>query len=349
MMRPLIGLLLLGLLAGTARADTLRVMTYNILNFRGDEDMNRVDDVRRVIEWVRPDVVCHQEIIAEEAVDVLLSFAYLQVDDDWAAAEFHDGPDTDNALMYRTSKVRFLSQRIIETSLRDIAEYTVQPLALDSSARLRLYSAHLKASSGADNEQQRREEAATLRQQLDLLPAGSMFMVMGDFNLYTADEPAYQVFLDDSPNPLGQLFDPVDRPGDWHESATFADIHTQSPRVESFGGGSTGGVDLNANLVGADLSGQDISGANLSTRNLTGANLTNAIANNVNFSAANLENVNFTGASIQYASFLGAILNGANLSGANLTGASFTGATYNASTIFPAGFNPVVAGLTLVP
>ncbi|MBI5058987.1 T9SS type A sorting domain-containing protein [candidate division KSB1 bacterium] len=229
--------------ATAARADSLRVMTYNVLNFRGDQDMDRVDDVRRVVEWVRPDVVCHQEIITEEAVDVLLSFAYLQVEDDWAAAEFHDGPDTDNAFFYRTSQVRFISQRIIPTSLRDIAEYTVQPLALDTAARIRLYSGHLKASSGTDNEQRRRDEAAALRQQLNMLPAGSMFMVMGDFNLYTSDEPAYQLLLDPDPNPLGQLFDPIDRPGDWNNSATFADIHTQSPRVESFGGGSTGGMD----------------------------------------------------------------------------------------------------------
>jgi endonuclease/exonuclease/phosphatase family metal-dependent hydrolase len=205
--------------------------------------MDRADDFRRVIEWVRPDAVCMQEIHAEDAVDVLLSFAYLPVDSDWAAAVFFNGPDTDNAFFYRTSKMSLYSQREISTSLRDISEYVVQPNALPTGERIRLYSAHLKASSGADNAERRRQEAAALRQQLNLLDPGALFMLMGDFNLYTSEEPAYQLLLSASPDPDGQLFDPIDRPGNWSNNISFAGIHTQSPRVESFGGGTTGGMD----------------------------------------------------------------------------------------------------------
>lgn len=223
--------------------ETIRMMSYNALNFRGQQDMDRTAYFRRVIEWVRPDAVCMQEIIAEDAVDVLLSFAYLQVDDDWAAAVFHNGPDTDNAFFYRTSKMSLYSQREIATELRNISEYVIQPNALPEGERIRLYSCHLKASSGSDNEQRRREEAAVLRQQLDLLEPTSQFMLMGDFNLYTSNEPAYQLLLDSAPDPDGQLYDPIDRPGNWSNNITFAVIHTQSPRVESFGGGATGGMD----------------------------------------------------------------------------------------------------------
>lgn len=218
-------------------------MTYNALNFRGDADMDRTDDFRQVIAWVQPDAVCMQEIIAEDAVDVLLSFAYLQVNDDWAAAIFHDGPDTDNAFFYRTSKLSLYSQREISTTLRNISEFVIQPVALPTGERIRLYSAHLKASSGADNEERRRQEASTLRQQLNLLDPGSLFMMMGDFNLYSSSEPAYQLLLDAAPDPDGQLHDPIDRPGAWSNNSSFAGIHTQSPRTESFGGGTTGGMD----------------------------------------------------------------------------------------------------------
>ena len=179
---------------------------------------------------INPDIAIFQEIIDQDAVDNLLSFVFLQLDDDWSAALFHDGEDTDNAFFYRTSKVEFISQRMIGTQLRDIAEYTVHPLAMDTSEVIRFYSGHLKASSGSENEERRRAECEILRTQLDLLPEGSYFTFSGDFNLYTSDEPAYQLLLDPEPNTNGQLFDPIDTPGDWNNSVSYAQIHTQSTR-----------------------------------------------------------------------------------------------------------------------
>lgn len=227
----------------SARADTLRVATYNILNFAGQSDSDRLDDLLRVMQHIRPDVMAMQEIETEEAVDYLLSFVFLQIDDDWAAAQFINGPDTDNAFFFRTTKASLISQRQIATTLRDISEYIIQPAGLDSTGRIRIYSAHLKASEGATNEERRRQEAAALRQQLNILPPNSQFIMCGDFNLYRSSEPAYQLLLDANPDPDGRLFDPINRPGDWNENIAFADIHTQSPRTSSFGGGATGGLD----------------------------------------------------------------------------------------------------------
>jgi endonuclease/exonuclease/phosphatase family metal-dependent hydrolase len=234
----LFGLLLsLALVAAGAQADTLRVCTYNALNFRGPQDADRYDDIRIVMESIAPDMVAMQEIVSEDAVDGLLSFVFLQVNDDWAAAAFHDGRDTDNGFFYRTSKVSLVSSRFIQTTLRDIAEYTMQPVAPDTSLRLRVYSLHLKASEGSDNENRRRDEAAALRQQLDMFGPGTLFLVCGDYNLYTSAEPAYQLLL--SPDSIfsGQLFDPINTPGVWHANPIFEAIHTQSPRS------SVGGMD----------------------------------------------------------------------------------------------------------
>jgi endonuclease/exonuclease/phosphatase family metal-dependent hydrolase len=235
-------LLLILTLVGTA--DTLRVVNYNALNLRGSTMGDRTDDFRTVLTSIHPDIAVFQEIIDEDAVDNLLSFVFLQIDDDWSSVLFNNGPDTDNAFFYRTSKVEFISQRMISTTLRDIAEYKFRPLALNETEQVRFYSGHLKASSGSDNEERRRQEAQVLRQQLDLLPAGAYFAFMGDFNLYGSDEPAYQLLLDPEPNSNGQLFDPIDTPGDWNNSITYAAIHTQSSRSQSLGdGGATGGLD----------------------------------------------------------------------------------------------------------
>jgi len=232
-LRPFGLLLSLFLLAAGAQADTLRVCSYNALNFRGPQDSSRYDDFRIVMEGIAPDAVAMQEILSEDAVDGLLSFVFLQLDDDWAAAAFHNGPDTDNAFFYRTSKVSLVSSRFIQTTLRDIAEYTVQPVAPDTSLRLRVYSLHLKANQG--DEDRRRDEAAVLRQELDMFGPGTHFVVCGDYNLYTSAEPAYQLLLSPDPNPDGQLFDPINTPGEWHTNPVFVNIHTQSARAS--GGG----------------------------------------------------------------------------------------------------------------
>ena len=47
----------------------------------------------------------------------------------------------------------------------------------------------------------------------------------------------------ESDNNGGRLFDPIDRIGNWHNNSSFSDVHTQSPRTTSFGGGANGGMD----------------------------------------------------------------------------------------------------------
>jgi hypothetical protein len=68
----------------------------------------------------------------------------------------------------------------------------------------------------------------------------SNVLVTGDFNFYTSTEAGYQTLL--APG-LFQLIDPINRPGAWGNNASFADIHTQSPRTTQFGGGANGGMD----------------------------------------------------------------------------------------------------------
>lgn len=248
-------------IAHEAAADTLRVASHNALNFRGQADSNRLEDFRIVMSSIQPDVVCMQEIISEEAVDLLLSFAFLPFEDDWAAAPFLNGPDTDNAMFFRTSKIALVSQRQIPTTLRDISEYVIRPAAGDTTLRLRLYSAHLKAGDGDEDQARRLQECTTFRQQVNMLEPGSLFMMMGDFNLYTSAEDCYQLLLSPEPLPNGQLFDPINRPGEWHNTVSFADIHTQSPRTQSFGGGATGGMDDRFDFILVSAGLMDTSGS----------------------------------------------------------------------------------------
>lgn len=239
--------------------DTLRVMTYNILNFSGSSS-DRLDELRVIMRNVQPDLVVNQEVIDQSAVTNILNQVFRQMDPDWEAANFVNGPDTDNACFYLSSRVALVSQRQIPTSLRDFTEYEFSSSAMGEE-HFRIYSGHLKASSGSDNEERRRAEAEVLRGELDELPAGTHFMFVGDFNLYSSFEPAYQLLLGLGDNPNGRLLDPINRPGAWNNSVTFADIHTQSPRTASFGGGSTGGMDDRFDFILASAAWMDTSGS----------------------------------------------------------------------------------------
>ena len=96
-----------------------------------------------------------------------------------------------------------------------------------------LYSTHLKAGSGGDNPQRRDDEAAAIRADIETLGSGIDVVVMGDFNIGGASEDAYRNFLAAG---TGQLFDPIDRPGEWKNNSAFSDIHTQNPEVNGPGG-----------------------------------------------------------------------------------------------------------------
>lgn len=87
----------------------------------------------------------------------------------------------------------------------------------------------------------------------------------------------------------------------------------------------------NANLTGANLSGNDLqranfsnsdlSKANLSGANLKGADLASANLEGANLSGANLEGANLSKTNLKGANLKGAILNGTDLAGANMEGA----------------------------
>ena len=78
------------------------------------------------------------------------------------------------------------------------------------------------------------------------LDLNTKFIVSGDFNIYSNNsisEPAFDMLTTEGGNSQGQLFDPINRIGNWHNNSSFADVHTQSPRTTQFGGGANGGMD----------------------------------------------------------------------------------------------------------
>jgi hypothetical protein len=222
------------------QSDILRIATYNILNFPGSTGNDRLDDFRKAINAFDPDIVVVQELLSESGQQLFLSNVLNHNNPGlFDATPFVNGPDTDNGLFYKKSLINFVFSQQISTALRDISEYVLS----FNDQEFRIYSLHLKASSGGTNEAKRLAEATILRNYLNTLPSGSDFIVAGDFNIYNASEQAFIRLTADQIDNDGKLFDPIDTIGNWHNNANFASVHTQSPRTLQFGGGANGGMD----------------------------------------------------------------------------------------------------------
>ena len=214
---------------------SVRVITYNALNFGGNDE-DRLPFFETIFNDVDADLFLLQEIEDGIGGELLLSVINNGTND-FSGAIYLNGPDTNNFLIYRNSLITFGSQDTIGTDLRNIAEYE---LIIDGNL-IHFYSCHLKASTGYENE--RLEEVTKLRDHLNSLPEGSEFIVVGDMNFYTSSEPGYQKFIANETINIGRAEDLSDQIGEWHNNSDYTEVHTQSTRSTQFGGGASGGLD----------------------------------------------------------------------------------------------------------
>ncbi|QDU70753.1 hypothetical protein [Mucisphaera calidilacus] len=149
-------------------------------------------------------------------------------------------------VIYNTNTVSLLAESTVGTTssngaARQGMRYQFRPVGYGSEADFYVYGNHFKASQGSTNENRRDVEATAIRANADALGEGSSIIYTGDFNLYSAFEPAYITFLLDEG--AGKAFDPIDRRGNWHNSSSFKDVHTQAPSTNPPSGLVGGGVD----------------------------------------------------------------------------------------------------------
>ncbi len=227
--------------------DTLTVMAYNILNYPAS-NASKADTLKPIIKHVQPDIFLITELTSFSGINLILNDA-LNVDgiSHYQSATYFDGPDTDNMLFYNSNKLELYSQYEIPTSLRNISEYVLfyKSPGLgpgDDTIFIHCYMAHLKASQGWSNEQQRNQEAVVFKNYLDNKATTLENIIFaGDMNIYGDYEAAFNTILNGG---SVNLYDPINTPGLWHANSFFANVHTQSPRTATLpDGGSNGGMD----------------------------------------------------------------------------------------------------------
>ena len=226
-------------------------MTWNLLNFPSqsnlvDDTTTRLPCYRTVVQHVNPDIIVTQENSASNSISFFLGSVMNANGNQYSAGTFINGYDTDNGIYYRTSCFRFISNIPIQTALRDVNQFTLVHIATNDT--IHIFSCHLKASSGAANEAARAAETDSIRKVTDTFSPGTDFMICGDFNFYGSYEAAYQRLLQVDSGLSGNFMDAILMTGVWNNAA-YSRYHTQSPRVRSFGGGATGGLDDRFDLM----------------------------------------------------------------------------------------------------
>jgi hypothetical protein len=217
-----------------------RVATWNISNYSGGRDAALKTALYGEFEGrsLAPDILLVQEFLSQAATDAMLVILNTAPGSpgDWAAAPFVNGPDTDSAFFYRTSRVDYLGMTIVAVGgaapnhPRNIQRYDVRLVGYDApEATIACYSAHMKAGSASTDQARRLVEAQRIRDDAETLPAGWNFLLGGDFNIQSSSQSAYVEMVGSQLNDAGRLFDPIATPGSWNNNGAFRMVHTQDP------------------------------------------------------------------------------------------------------------------------
>ncbi|MFO0838789.1 MAG: hypothetical protein U1D55_09700 [Phycisphaerae bacterium] len=232
-------------------AAQLRIVTYNVLQLQGD--LNALQSVFASLNVddkpgfaVAPAVYHFSEVQTADA-PVLLArlnaaapsgITYAQAT--FTSSGTEDGASGAEALYYRTDMIAedvggHLD--IFTGASRNTDRWKLRLLNYSSSAAtFYVYGSHLPAGTSA--EATRLTGVTAIRNNSDLLPAGTHIIYCGDFNMYTNTETGFQRYLAAG---AGQAIDPIG-PADWTGGVNAAK-HTQSTHATQAGAFVGGGMD----------------------------------------------------------------------------------------------------------
>ena len=243
-----VAILFLLLFVGAFAQDTLRFLDYNLLHYgTGSPSVTQKNNyLKTIIGYIKPDIFGANEITNNAVYSQNILQNVLEVLDgqgSWGKAQYTNYAQTDltNMLFFKTKYFGLKSQKTVTGFVRDMNIYNLyyHKPGYDSIF-FTVVVVHLKAAQSGASE--RAQMAQALMDTLNNMNP-KYLIVMGDLNLYTSSEQAFQTFTN-YPNPSIRLRDPANRVGDWHNNPSFSDVHTQATRFNSLGdGGSTSGLD----------------------------------------------------------------------------------------------------------
>lgn len=237
-----------------AQTDTIRFMHYNLLNYPTSTSYQiKNSQLIPIVSYIKPDLfevneMNNASIYADNILNnVLKTGANLG---NYKRATYTNSANSSvvNMLFYNADKFTLYSEHVITHSLRDINVYKLYyndqaKLTAGDTIFVTVISVHFKAGSGSSEQNIRAGQATAIMNYLNTLSNPGNIILGGDLNLYTSGETAYSNLLNHT-NTAIEFNDPINKPGAWNNSSSFANIHTQSTRSSSSSdGGSSGGMD----------------------------------------------------------------------------------------------------------
>lgn len=248
MLRLLLVIFLVGFFTEIFPQDTLKLMQYNLLYYGKDTDFCTQDintknqNLSNIIQYIKPDILAVNELDGEGAYpesddeEYLLSNA-LNTNgiSHYKAAPFNT-TYLANTLFYNSDKlvldnhepIRFQVGTYPKTFNAYTFYYRSDDLEENSDTTFfTCFVVHLKAGNDNSNIQEREDETEILMDFIENNYEEEMnYFIMGDLNVYTGDEPAFQNLINDYG--VYNVYDPIDEVGNWHDNSTYSKYHTQS-------------------------------------------------------------------------------------------------------------------------
>lgn len=243
-----------------AQTDTIKMMQYNLMYYTdnsGVSDCNSTTNslntkdaaLRTILQYVQPDVFCVCEMGSNISYVNRLMDSDLNINGvdyyQHCPLTNYSGGYIANMMYYDSRKMSFYKSFYLTTSYRDINGYRMffntPNLSSGDTIFMTFWITHLKAGSTADNEASRLDEVQRLMNRIITESPGNCTF-SGDFNLYGAEETAYQELINYS-NSLYRFYDPINQAGHWNNNSQFAAYHTQSTHSQYTDCFSSGGMD----------------------------------------------------------------------------------------------------------
>ncbi len=258
-MKKLLILLLAIISTAGYSQDTLRVMHYNLMYYYRTSSFctsannpvaTKDNCLKKIAKYINPDIFTANEVNPVTATHQHVLDNILNTDGvthyKRGAMSNNAGSDLSNAIFYNSDKLVLKSQHDIYTSVRDINiydfYYKAYNIASADTAYLTCIVVHLKAGSTSSDSALRISQSNTIMNYLNTLNKKANYLLMGDFNIRTADEQCFQNFINHS-NANIRFYDPKNMIGDWYNNPSYSSLHTQSTHTSSDGCFSTGGMD----------------------------------------------------------------------------------------------------------
>ena len=208
---------------------TFRVVTYNVANNPDNEsEDNNIKTIFTAIKSINiEDINTKPSIIALQETDSTSVIRFVSLINQLYSVQSYEyiqstsvGGDR-TALIYDTST--FVLESYTELTnpelTRPVLRGKLKPI--NGKEYLYFYVIHLKSGSSSSAEDIRKVEAEIIVSDASLLADGNKIF-LGDFNLTGASEGAWLEFM-------RVAFDPINSIGEWRDSPSFIEIHTQDP------------------------------------------------------------------------------------------------------------------------